>query len=158
MAAGRLSRNFAIFAFLALTAEDGRAQQYSLVGNWEANVTLNGFPITSEASLRQDGSFTMNAQSNPGLEFNVDGTYTVHQSGLGTQGGMPARPGLRDSLHDAPGAPSPGRALSVSFSGHGGPRVSGSRHRAGAVSAHAMISAAGKPAALSSFDRSELSE
>jgi hypothetical protein len=77
MAAGRLSRNFAIFAFLALTAEDGRAQQYSLVGNWEANVTLNGFPITSEASLRQDGSFTMNAQSNPGLEFNVDGTYTV---------------------------------------------------------------------------------
>src|SRR5579863_8759304 len=55
MAAGRLSTIFATFAFLALATEDGRAQQYSVVGNWEANVTLNGLPITSDATLRQDG-------------------------------------------------------------------------------------------------------
>ena len=77
MAAGRLSTNFIVFVFLALAAQESRAQQYPLVGNWEANVTLNGLPITSDATLRQDGSFTMTAQSNPGLEFNLVGTYTV---------------------------------------------------------------------------------
>lgn len=77
MAAGRLSTIFAVFVFLALAAQESRAQQYPLVGNWEANVTLNGLPITSDATLRQDGSFTMTAQSNPGLEFNLVGTYTV---------------------------------------------------------------------------------
>jgi len=77
MAAGRLSTMFTIFAFLALAAEDGRAQQYSMVGNWQANVTVNGLPVTSDATLRQDGSFTMTAQSSPGLEFNLVGTYTV---------------------------------------------------------------------------------
>ena len=77
MAARRLSTIFAILAVFALRAEQSAAQQYSMVGNWEANVTLNGLPVTSDATLRQDGSFTMTSQSNPGLEFNLVGTYTV---------------------------------------------------------------------------------
>ena len=77
MAARRLSTIIAIFAFFVLGAEQGEAQQYSMVGNWEANVTVNGLPVTSDATLRQDGSFTMTSQSNPGLEFNLVGTYTV---------------------------------------------------------------------------------
>src|SRR5579862_1139212 len=77
MTANGITTIFAVFALLALAAQDSRAQQYSIVGNWEANVTLNGLPVTSDATLRQDGSFTMTGQSNPGLEFNVVGTYTV---------------------------------------------------------------------------------
>ena len=77
MTASRLSAIFAISAFLTLAAQDSPAQQYSMVGNWEAVVTFNGLPVTSDATLRQDGSFTMTAQSNPGLEFNLVGTYRV---------------------------------------------------------------------------------
>ena len=77
MTANGITTIFAVCALLALAAQDSRAQQYSIVGNWEANVTLNGLPVTSDATLRQDGSFTMTGQSNPGLEFNVVGTYTV---------------------------------------------------------------------------------
>ena len=64
-------------AFLAGAAGEGLAQQYPIAGNWEANVTLNGLPVTSDATLRADGSFTMTGQSGPGLEFNVVGTYKV---------------------------------------------------------------------------------
>lgn len=77
MTASRITTIFAVFVLLAFAAQESRAQQYSIVGNWEANVTLNGLPVTSDATLRQDGSFTMTGQSNPGLEFNVVGTYTV---------------------------------------------------------------------------------
>ena len=77
MAAGRLAAIALIVALLTSAAKDSRAQQYSLVGDWEGNVTLNGLPVTSDATLRQDGSFTMTGQSDPGLEFNVVGTYTV---------------------------------------------------------------------------------
>ncbi len=77
MAAGRFAANALIVAFFAFAARESSAQQYPLVGNWEANMTMSGLPITSDATLRQDGSFTMTGQSNPGLEFNVAGTYTI---------------------------------------------------------------------------------
>lgn len=77
MAAGQLAAIVLIAALFASAATESRAQQYPLVGNWEGNVTLNGLPVTSDATLRRDGSFTMTGRSDPGLEFNVVGTYTV---------------------------------------------------------------------------------
>ena len=61
----------------ALALSDVPAQQYSLVGNWEGATTFNGLPVTSSATLRSNGSFTMEAESGPGLAFNIVGTYTV---------------------------------------------------------------------------------
>ena len=77
MVAGRTAAIALILAFFAFPLKDSRAQQYPLVGHWQANVTLNGLPVTSDATLRPDGSFTMTGQSDPGLEFNVVGTYMV---------------------------------------------------------------------------------
>jgi len=77
MVAGRTAAIALIFAFLAFPLKESRAQQYPLVGHWQTNVTLNGLPVTSDATLSPDGSFTMTGQSDPGLEFNVVGTYTV---------------------------------------------------------------------------------
>jgi hypothetical protein len=76
MKASSLARALS-FAWLLLGAADGQAQDYPLVGNWEGSLSVNGLPVTSAATLRADGSFTVVGQSEPGLEFNLVGTYTV---------------------------------------------------------------------------------
>ncbi len=74
-------RGFALFSLvvglLALAGADASAQQYSLVGNWQGAASFGGLPVTSNAILRADGSFSMLAESQPGLSFNVVGNYTV---------------------------------------------------------------------------------
>jgi hypothetical protein len=66
-----------ISGLLALTATEATAQEYSLVGAWQGAAFFGGLPVTSNATLRPDGSFTMLAESEPGLSFNVVGFYTV---------------------------------------------------------------------------------
>jgi hypothetical protein len=53
------------------------AQQYSLVGGWQGEFLFNGLPVTADASLRSDGSFHLVAESQPLLEFVLDGSYTA---------------------------------------------------------------------------------
>jgi hypothetical protein len=60
-----------------LAAGDSPAQSNSLLGVWEGTVSLNGLPVLSDATLRADGSFSLQATSDPGLSFDLSGTYTV---------------------------------------------------------------------------------
>jgi hypothetical protein len=62
---------------LALGPAPARAQQYSLVGSWQGEFQFNGLPVTADASLLPDGSFHLVAESQPLLEFQLDGSYTV---------------------------------------------------------------------------------
>jgi hypothetical protein len=72
-----LARISLLAGLLALGGAEAPAQQYSLVGDWRGAASLGGLPVTSNATLRADGSFSMLAESEPGLSFNVVGLYTV---------------------------------------------------------------------------------
>jgi hypothetical protein len=73
----RLALFLLVGAVPVLGGAGTHAQQYSLVGNWQGAASLGGLPVTSNATLRADGSFSMLAESEPGLSFNVVGVYTV---------------------------------------------------------------------------------
>jgi len=56
---------------------EASAQQYPLPGRWEGSTSLNGLPVTSDATLNPDGSYAMQASSAAGLSFSIAGSYTV---------------------------------------------------------------------------------
>jgi hypothetical protein len=63
--------------WFCLAPPPARAQSYSLVGGWQGELEWNGLPVTADASLGADGSFHLVAQSQPLLEFELDGSYSL---------------------------------------------------------------------------------
>ena len=73
----RLAKSLPMLAIAFCVCTSASAQQYPLVGRWEGSTSLNGLPVTSDADLYPNGTFSMQAESEAGLSFNITGNYTV---------------------------------------------------------------------------------